>query len=327
MSISKNTGHSDELFFEGIADRLQHLASNAKHSLHIFAPYITLRGIQALLRGIESSITIKVYTTWRRRDITMGSSDPAIYPFLRSLEGEVFLIKNLHLKGMLTDFRSFMLMTANITDNGLSLNSTGNAECANYVAQILPSNLIDFHKLIGTAIPVSDDLYEQALAIDFEDTDADKGDDFCPNQQELDFLISRLPCTRTPEELIEALERLGRNQFERNEDELMNICHDAALYDLVPSKDPKENALALKHAFISQPFVASFAISLKESPRYFGETKAWIQTNCADDPTPHRRELTDRIQNLFRWFPNLYPDLYRVTRPNYSEKLEFVGKV
>lgn len=326
MSISKNTGHSDELFFEGIADRLQDLASNARHSLHIFAPYITRRGIQALLRDIKSDITIKVYTTWRRKDITLGSSDPAIYPYLKSLQGEVFLIKNLHLKGMLTDFRSFMLMTSNITNNGLSLKATGNAECANYVDQILPSNLIDFHKLIGKAIRVSDDLYEQAVAIDVQDMAADQGDDICPSQRELDFLTSRLPCTRTPEELIEALEDLDGNQFDRNEDELINICHDAALYGLEPSKGPKENALTLKHAFIGQPFVASFAASLKESPRYFGETKAWIQTNCADDPTPHRRELTDRIQNLFRWFPNLYPDLYRVTRPNYSEKLEFIGK-
>ena len=327
MSILKNTGHSGELYFENIADQLKQLISDADISLHLFSPYITTAGISALLGNIDTRLEIKVYTTWKPQDISWGSSDPKIYPLVKSLEGEVFLIKNLHLKGALIDFRSFLLMTSNITENGLSLDACGNAECATYLANILPTNLIDFHKLIGRAIPVSEKLYEEAISIETELRNVNRKNDLCPISQDSDFLVSKLPCTQTPEELITSLNDLRSGKLDLNDAEIVNVCHDVALYQLELNKQADENVAILRKAFLNQPFIASFTKSLMEGPRYFGETKAWIQSNCSDDPTPHRRKLTDRIQNLFRWFPNLYPEQYQVTRPNYSEKLEYLGKM
>jgi len=80
----------------------------------------------------------------------------------------------------------------------------------------------------------------------------------------------------------------------------------------------------LKESFLRQPFISSYAKSVADSPRFFGETKKWIQSNCTDDPAPHRRELTDRIKNLFSWFSLLYPEKYILSRPNYSQRLEHI---
>ncbi len=327
MNSLKTTGCNNEvLIFQGIGDRLKDFAQKSESSIHLFAPYITYAGLKHVLHGNNMNINISIFTTWTENDISYGSSDPEIYPLIRSNGGRLFLIENLHLKGLLNDLRSFFLTTANITKNGLSLQGEGNLECATIVEPLSPLSLLEFYKLIGSAIPVNDAMYEDAKAIQRQTNEGPSGQDFFKTSLKTEYLVSKLPCTNTPDILISRLSDIRDSKLDFNEVELINIYHDAALFGLRINNSRLENLNILKAHFIKQPFVSLYEKSLRERPRFFGETKAWIHAKCTDDPTPHRRELTDRIKNLFSWFSLLYPESYRVSQPNYSQMLEYIDK-
>lgn len=303
----------------GIRDKI----SLATQSLHIFSPYITLPGIQYLLDGIELGL-VSVYTTWDADDIASGASDVSIYPYLQERGAQLFLCERLHMKGVLIDSDSFVLGSANITQNGLGLHDHANVECMTYIPELGLNDRLWLLGLIQKSMPVAEEDYQLASAIEISTSSRVREKPPAWSVETADFLVSRLPCFSSPKELVEVLASLSIEDVSQPDDELWYALHDIALYELRAGESAEACLERLKTNFFKQPFIQAFCEFVKEQGRYFGETKEWIQQTCVDDPAPHKRDLTERIRILFDWMVELAPAQYEVTRPRHSERIAFL---
>jgi hypothetical protein len=304
----------------GVRDKI----SLANQSLHIFSPYITLAGLQYLLDGIELDL-VSVFTTWDADDIASGASDVSIYPYLKERGAQLFLCDRLHMKGVLIDSQSFVLGSANITQNGLGLHDHANVECMTYIPELGLNDQLWLLGLIQKSMPVAEEDYQIASAIEITVSSQVSEEPPAWSVATADFLISRLPCFSSPKGLVEVLASLSVEDVAQPGEELRYALHDIALYDLRAGESFESSLSRLKTNFFKQPFIQAFCEFAKERGRYFGGTKQWIQETCIDDPAPHKRELTERIRILFDWMVELAPENYELTRPNYSECLNYVG--
>jgi hypothetical protein len=314
----------DYLMGRDIGTEVRDRISAATQSLHIFSPYITLAGLSFLLDGVKLD-SISVYTTWDRDDIVSGASDVSIYPYLKERGVRLFLCERLHMKGVLIDSGSFILGSANITQNGLGLHENANVECMTYIPELGLNDRLWLLGLIQNSMPVAEEDYQMASAIEVSTSSRVSAEPPVWQAAPPDFLVSRLPCFSSPQGLLEILTSLSVEDIVRPDDELRYALHDFALYDLRVGESFDASLERLKTNFMKQPFTLAFCDFVKMQGRYFGETKQWIQETCVDDPAPHRRDLTERIRILFDWMVQLAPDQYEVTQPNYSECISFVG--
>ena len=313
----------DYLIGNEIGVGIRNKISEATQCLHIFSPYITLAGLQFLLDGIDLD-TVSVYTTWDKDDIAAGASDVSIYPYLKEREAHLFLCDHLHMKGLFIDDKSFVLGSANITKNGLGLCNNANVECMTHIPELGLNDRLWLLGLIQKSMPVTDAIYNRSKTI--EVSTSDRVAEPSPEWRETntDLLVSRLPCFRAPNGLIEVLASLTVEDIIQPVDELRYALHDIALYDLRAGESTEDSMARLKSNFLKQPFIQAFCEFVKEKGRYFGETKEWIQQTCVDDPAPHKRDLTERIRILFDWMVELAPEQYKVTRPRHSECIEYI---
>jgi len=315
---------SDFLIGNDVGAGLRSKISEATQSLHVFAPYITLDALKYLLEDIQVE-AISVYTTWDDGDIASGASDISIYPYLKERGIPLFLCDRLHMKGILIDSRSFVLGSANITQNGLGLHGNPNVECMTHVPVLGLNDQLWLLALIQNATPLTDEIYQKAFLIDASATNRIREASSSYSVRKMDFLVSRLPCFSNPKGLIEVLASLTAEDISRPDDELRYALHDIVLYGLRAGESFDDSMVRLKENFFEQPFIQAFSEFVKEQGRYFGETKDWIQKTCIDDPAPHKRDLTERIRILFDWMVELAPDQYEVTRPRHSECIAFMG--
>jgi len=304
----------------GVRDKI----SSAVLSLHIFSPYITLAGLKYLLDDIALN-SVSVYTTWDKDDIAAGASDVSIYPYLKKRDAQLFLCDRLHMKGVLIDSQSFVLGSANITQNGLGLHDNANVECMTHIPELGLNDRLWLLGLIQKSMPVTDEDYKRALSIEISVSDQFVEESPVWSATTIDFLVSRLPCFPRPTGLVEVLTSLSVEDIAQPDEELQYALHDIVLYDLRAGESTEDSMMRLKTNFMRQPFIQAFCEFVKEQGRYFGETKEWIQKTCVDDPAPHKRDLTERIRILFDWMVELAPEQYEVTRPRHSECIEYIG--
>jgi len=315
---------TDVLIGENIGTVIRSKIFPATQSLHIFSPFITLGALEFLLADIQIS-SVTIYTTWDADDIASGVSDVSIYPYLKKRGFQLFLCRRLHMKGVLVDSESFILSTSNITQNGLGLREYSNIECATYVSGLGVNDRLWLMGLIQKSFPVTDAMYQKASTIPVAQNKLTAELILDWNARDEAFLVSRLPCSASPKAVMKALEILVLEGVDLGSDDLIYAIHDISLYALKVGESPAINFKSLKENFLLQPFIQAFIAFVKEKPRYFGETKEWIQNTCVDDPAPYKRDLTARIQILFNWMVELAPEQYQVTRPNYSECLAYIG--
>jgi hypothetical protein len=294
-------------------------------SLHVIAPYIRVSALHTLLADVHLQ-NITVITTWSTVDILKGASDLDLYPYLRSRNWFLYLHPRLHAKLLVNDLTSAIITSANITNPALGLAANANVECAERVNSLSSTDRLWILSLVAESLLVQDEYY-LSFTRHVESQRPNFGEDvikefdrsaFAERQW---FLLSSLPMSDTPETLILCLESIGKcEEAKLDPTDLACALHDMTLFSLDSAASQGENERRLRENFFAHPFIHAFAEFVRPR-RFFGESKAWIQNNCANVPVPRRRDITGYVRVLFDWFVALGNGEYVIERPNYSECL------
>ena len=308
-----------------LADGLIEFITNSKE-LFIFVPYVKLEALKKLLSTTNNCKALVV--RWESRDLIFGASDLEVYKYCKERNIQVFRNSRLHLKAYVDQYKECLLGSANISSRALNIpeSSFYNYELATIVENLSFEDRLYFHIILNEATLITDSIYEKIKA-QFED----KKKEF-PNEGDFkinisapdkDFLISSLPMSSSVKTLTRAyIEKKGLN-----EEELNCAIHDLAIYNIPLSLTEDKFNRCLKESFFSHPFIKAFIqiVRFNNGEIYFGEAKAWIQSNCTNVPIPRRWEITENIQILFKWIVELGDGYYKVDIPgSHSERLSFL---
>src|ERR1017187_1909239 len=117
---------STKLVFGAWIDELQAFAAETRNRLLIATPWIKYSAAQLLLQSLPSSrnINVRLIARFEVDDFLSGSSDLQLfYPtFPSRIDFRVRAMRNLHAKIFISDDRSIILGSANLTEGGLYRN-------------------------------------------------------------------------------------------------------------------------------------------------------------------------------------------------------------
>lgn len=310
------------LFKNGVNlyQQLERFLLEARHS-NIYAPYIKLDALQALIDGNEHIETVVV--RWEPRDLITGASDLDIYPYLRDRGITLYRNPRLHLKAFVSDQKKAFFGSANISQRALNSPETKyyNYELAAVDYELDLADRLYFNSIEVESVLITDLIYEQiATQLPEKIKTFPKENDFIlkVNYPDKNFSLSSLPMSYSVETLINVYETVESV----HELEINCAIHDLALYRIALGLSSTEFQKQLKLNFFNHPFIRSFLGYVDDGNQtYFGAAKDWIQRNCSDVPIPRKWEVTENIQILYRWIVTLSEGVYQVDRPNYSERL------
>jgi len=309
----------NEFYFsekDHLFEKVKEYISYANRELVIISPYITTKVLQNLIFDCKDKITI--ITTWKLNDLKTGSSDLELYNYCKENNIYLYLNQRIHLKVIINDYSTCLFGSANISNKGLALIDNYNFELLRKVNNLSIESLIYFKKILGESILVNDEIYakfKQKL----------EQIDFLPEIEELnidlyksEFLISSLPMSYDINELFK-IYSIG---FESSSIEKRDCAiHDIILYEIPFGLNYDEFIDLLKEKFFKSKFIIKLLDFIAQEDRYFGRVKEWIQNNCDDVPVPSRRDLTGNIQVLYKWIAELSDGIYKIDRPNHSERI------
>lgn len=289
--------------------------------LFILIPYIKLVQLKYLLR---SDCKVEhIIVRWEPNDLILSSSDLDIYPFLKERDIKLYRNPRLHLKAFVDNHQAAFIGSANISQRALNLPETSNY---NYELGVIVDNLsvsdrLYFQSIEAESTLITDEIYEElATQIANYKSKTKAQDSFSFDFSELtkNFLISSLPMSYD----VETLKNIYFNEAPLSEIDINCALHDLAIYQIPLSLSESVFITQLKSSFFNHPFIQAFLENLNEIGEiYFGSAKEWIHQNCSDSPTPRKWEITTNIQILYRWIASLGDGVYKVDRPNYSERL------
>lgn len=300
--------------FEHIREYFQSLDSG-QQTTFVFAPYIRTNILEKLLDGLQNKIVI--VTTWEPINILSGSSEIELYPFCKKRSISLYVNQDMHLKVYSVGFTDAILATGNISHRGLMPN--GNYEAGTLIESLTNEDRLFFEKIRRKARLVDDTMYEELMewsknnkakiqeSVTLEDIIS------TPNRD--NFLISALPMTQSVDELALCYDRICRGEVPSEDPEIAAcVFHDLANYEIEPGLSKVEFKLELSSKFFAHPFIQKIDEFIAPEA-YFGRIKEWIQDNCTDVPVPSRRELTDNVKVLLRWFERLGDGMYGIDIP------------
>lgn len=290
-------------------------------NLLVFVPYIKLETLKEILKNTNSCKAI--FVRWDTKDLITGACDVEIYPYCKSKGIALYRNTRLHLKAYLEDYQKGFIGTANISVRGLNIPSNNfyNYEIATIIENLNSDDRLYFSIIEQDSLLITDNIYNQII----KQLPIKKA--LYPNENDFDltieapdkcFSISALPLTYN----VELLYRIYKDQNYINNLELNCCIHDLAIYKIPFGLPINEFKRRLEFEFFNHPFITKFFDKLNEKGEmYFGEVKAFIQSNCSDVPLPRKWELTENIQILYRWILKLGNGKYLVDTPNHSERI------
>ena len=282
---------------------------------YVIAPFINIDVLERLLSPDQDAIII---TSWREDHLKSGYSSLQLYEVCLQHGWSLFVNNSLHAKIYSNSMKDCILGSANVTDAAL-FNKSGNIDCMAYLSDIGASGRIEIYNLLSNSVLVDDRVfsqYQQWFEKIKEQQENTKTipfviEDISP------FYISQLPATDDPLYLWHCLNNLDNCDYAEE--------HDLAIFGMLDNPHSKEEFIEkLANNFFKHPFIALFKKRVLEGPIFFGEAKEWVQNNCVNVPSPHRKELTELVHNLFSWFTVLEPKHFQITVPGrHSECLIF----
>ena len=289
--------------------------SNPKETLFIFVPYIRTKVLEKLLDDIPNKIVI--VTTWKPRDIQLGSSEISLYPFCRDHKISLYVSSTLHLKIYSIGLSQGILATGNISHRGLL--SDGNYEASTLIDEFTSQDRLFFEQIRKEARLVDDTLYQELKEWqennEIENLADTKLEDIVSSLKSDDFSVASLPMTRSVDELVAGYNRIEKGE-EPSDDSETTACiiHDLTNYGILSGLSEAEFLEVLSTKFFEHPFIQKIDEFIAPEA-YFGRIKEWIQNNCTDVPVPSRRELTGNVQVLLEWFERLGDGRYEIDVP------------
>lgn len=291
--------------------------------------YTKLKAIKNLSEGhIHSSNNVRILTRWKPDDLISKASDLECFDYAKS-NGWLFYIKPyFHAKAYLLGNKSIFIGSANLTQSGFSINSSGNEEG---MVQIDASsnNVNAIEKFFNGATQVNDDLYLKIadwirLNQDSEQVSSlfewpDKISEMINNS--INFTgIGCSDCFWT--------DGLWLQNSEQLENNMVNISHDLSLLGFQSLERCKMvSKKSIEQALNNTGLVRWLRTEMQKKLKkefYFGELTSALHDVLIDDPKPYRQEIKKLVSNLLSWL-SLYSNDFILERPNYSQKLTMIS--
>ena len=298
------------------------LDSRKDETVFLFVPYVKIQVLEGLLDGVQNKVVL--ITTWEPRDIQLGSSDLALYPFCKRRGIPMYVSDRLHLKVYSVGLVSAMLATGNISSRGLL--PDGNYEAATMPERLTSEDRLFFERIRMDARLVDDVMYEHVRKwIDENKMAMPKRirlKDIIHAPRKDDFLTSALPMTRSIGDLVSGYMRIGAGNTPSDDPETAAcVFHDLANYGMALGLSENEFRQVLSERFFAHPFIRKIDGFIAPAA-HFGGIKVWVQNSCTDVPVPSRRELTENVQVLLGWFESLGGGRYVVDVPGmHSQRI------
>ena len=304
------------------------LGSRKDETVFLFVPYVKMQVLEELLDGVQNKVVL--ITTWEPRDIQLGSSDLALYPFCKRRGMPLYVSDRLHLKVYSVGLVSAMLATGNISRRGLL--PDGNYEAATMPERLTSEDRLFFERIRIDARLVDDVMYEHIRKwIDENKMTMPKRirlKDIIQAPRKDDFLTSALPMTRSIGDLVSGYMRIGAGSAPSDDPETVAcVFHDLANYGIETGLSKDGFMRELTSRFFGHPFIHKIDEFI-DPEAYFGRIKEWIQCSCTDVPVPSRRELTGNVQVLLEWFVELGNGRYAVDVPGaHSQRIRNIDRM
>ena len=296
--------------FEGLDRLLLEVAAASPESVLLVAPFVKRSVVESIISEIDSATTtIDLITRWRLDEISAGVSDVDVYEVISGLGGSVYLLNDLHAKYYRFDQRC-LLGSANLTRSGLGFATTPNLE-------ILFETEFDVSSALLEA-----KLFEQSTRVDETTYEAFK---------ELQALLRTAVVDKAETASLNLVHYLSRNPVELWDTYLGAEMSDGSV---VPGSDQLFLDMTgipvgvtsqgtfnqvVRSTLIGNSVVRRWNGALSKEPQRFGSLSRMLgdEVGVAHDTA---NLLT---QALIRNLTHFFPDRYWLSRPNYSEVLEY----
>ena len=316
-----STERTSILGTESFRDHISKSLENSQQHIYILSGYVKSNGMEWLKKTLNDRNTpCTIVAQWTPQNLIEGSCDLKSYEIAKENNWNFKILNNLHAKVALIDKSILYIGSGNLTGRGMALLPISNRELGIAVKPTFQDTSI-IHKLVDEAILVDDSMYK-------------KISDWLSKQEK----ISKPKYNEFPSEIKNILkdnfEKIWVSNFpwcsfdelqinnDQSEDLLNRQKHDFKLfgieeynYDLI---NTNIRDLHLYHWFVEN-------LKKKEGNfLYFGELTKLIHNSLYDDPRPYRREIKDLQQNVYSFIENLNLKEFKITRPNYSQKITLI---
>lgn len=285
--------------------------SRSTESILLISAYCKLRLIEYFDSCLANkSIDKKLVVRFRPEDISSGASDLEIYPYCRDNGWKLYFRLDLHAKTYIFDRLRCVIGSANATSNGLNMGGVGNYEIAT-ACELAKSDLRTLDLLLLGAVEMNDSIYHlMQCAINtnsWRNTSISNWpeeivDLFVPDYSLLfaeDFPACQHPSDASAEDFIFLNLPLG-SSIETIRAALCNSKCYQWLLNIVRKKQAHE--------------------------LYFGEITERLHNTILNDPKPYRKDIKQLLRNLLNWIDDLNVEDLKVDRPNYSQRLRYIGE-
>jgi len=307
--------YEKNILFQNLNDELNSYLNENKKKVYIISPFINGKAIENLL-GKQKDVII--LTSWRKDHLLNGTSKINLFNICKRKNWTLYINDELHLKLFSNDLEDGFIGSPNVTYNALN---GKNIEGMFFLKTLSSRDRINILKIFQESVLVTNEVYQKYKKWFDKQEIPDKIKagklDLSDVVKKKDFLTSHLPASKSPSRLWCLID--NRKKLEYDNWEIKAMEHDIALYDINSLEDENKFFKELKTKFFTHPFIKELSNEITKEGLRFGGVKEWIQKNCTDVPRPYRRELTNVVQNLYKWFIELGGDKYEIIRPHYSE--------
>ena len=286
--------------------------ASATDTLHIISAFCKESAMSFIEANIKNELSEKkLMVRFLLSDVLSGATDLSLYEFCKSKGWQMYVRFDLHAKTYIFDKKRCILGSANMTSNGIGLNSHGNYELSSFT-DINDSDLIKINKLFDDSILMTDEIYSLMKA------------EYDAANQNNESGNSKAKWTNSIEALFKpTIDVLFTYDFPSTPHPDFNDIKSFEFLELdhIPTVDE------LKDAFRwSKPFLWLYSLldNMSDKTAYFGAITSELHNALINDPKPYRKEVKDLLSNTLFWIQDLGIDALVIDTPNHSQRVRII---
>lgn len=287
--------------------------ASATDTLHIISAFCKESAMSFIEANIKNKLSEKkLMVRFLLSDILSGATDLSLYEFCKSHGWRLYIRFDLHAKTYIFDKKRCILGSANMTSNGIGLNTHWNFELSSFT-DINDSDLIKINKLFDDSILMTDELYSLMKS------------EYNTVIQKSESVHSKAKWTNSIEALFKpTIDVLFTYDFPSTPHPDYNDIKSFEFLEFkhVPTVDE------LKEAFRwSKPFLWLYSLidNLPDKTVYFGTVSSKLHNIVINDPKPYRKEVKEILANLLGWIKTLEIETINIDCPNHSQRIRIVN--
>ena len=291
--------------------------SGSKDFLLLISPFIKKDALEQLLEGLNGKPSkLIVIARWKRDDLLTGVSDVGVYELVKSYGGEMFINSDIHLKIYISDYKTVLIGSANLTQKGLGFSEKHNIEGITQI-EYNEEILSQLDPILDSSIKLTDELVAmfaemvEKFSEEFKRPKSEglsefysKIKDAMVSKGESGLFVHNFPLTSSPTEFLATIQSGEKTDLVENDIKLF-MCN---------TKEELQKAFLISKAYMWQ----------KENiigPTLFGKYSELLHNSLSDVPTPYRKVVKDIVANMYSWTKE-FSDEFEFERMNHTEMIK-----